>query len=270
MEIAMTPNLSLSSIPDFFANAKKLLRSVQEQNRKNIYPFFDKLVSLLNEKRKNDRYLASDFNIFDYIQPDELKLSRTIADLLDPKGSHGQQQICLGAFVEAMIERISEEQSLRQTLTKLQKAVRNDKCFVIVQTEVATSCGRRIDIVVNMNIGEKNGIVIENKPWANDQKEQLKDYAKEAAKQFDCWVLVYLHGTGKAVDEYTLSKEKLQKLEAGGNFFNTDYSYFLIRWLQICLERVEAKKIRCFLCDFIGYIEIEFRSGFFNEEISHA
>ena len=125
-----------------------------------------------------------------------------------------------------------------------------------------------MDIMVN--IGGKNGIVIENKPWANDQKEQLGDYADEAEKRFDCWVLIYLHGTGKAVDEYTLSKEKLQKLEAGGNFFNTDYCYFLIRWLQICLERVEAKKIRCFLCDFIGYIEIEFRSGFFNEEISHA
>ena len=235
----------------------------------NIYPFFDKLVSLLKEKRKINRYLASDFNVFDYIQPDELKLSRIIADLLDPKGSHGQQRICLEAFVEAMIERTSEEQPLRNTLTKLQKAVRDDECFVIAQTEVATRHGRRMDIVVN--IGRENGIVIENKPWANDQKEQLEDYADEAAKRFpDCWVLIYLHGTGKAVDEYTISKEKLQELEADGNFFNTDYTDFLIGWLQICLKHMEADKMCWFLCEFCNYIKKEFRNGFFNEEISDA
>lgn len=235
----------------------------------NIHPFFEKLVSLLKQKRIDDLRLASDFNVFDYIQPDELKLSRIIADLLDPKGSHGQQRICLEAFVEAMIERTSEEQPLRNTLTKLQKAVQDDKCFVSVATEAATKPGRRMDIVVN--IGGENGIVIENKPWANDQKDALEDYANEAANRFrDCWVLIYLHGTGKAVDEYTISKEMLQKLEAGGNFFNTDYTYFLIGWLEICFERVKAEKIRCFLRDFIGYIEQEFRNGFFNEEINDA
>jgi hypothetical protein len=264
----MIPNPSLSSISDFFANATKLLRGGQEQKMKNIHLFFDKLVSLLNEKREDDRDLASDFNVFDYIQPDELKLSRIIADLLDPKGSHGQQRICLEAFVEAMIERISEEQPLRQKLTKLQKVVRDDKCFVIVQTEVATSNRRRMDIVVN--VGGNDGIVLENKPWANDQKEQLGDYADEAAKRFDCWVLIYLHGTGKAADEYTISKNKLRKLEADGNFFNADYIYFLIRWLKICLERVEAEKLRCFLRDFIDYIEIEFRIDFFNGEINNV
>lgn len=265
----MTPNPSLSSISDFFANATRLLRGNQEQNMTNIHPFFEKLVSLLKQKRIDDLRLASDFNVFDYIQPDELKLSRIIADLLDPKGSHGQQRICLEAFVDAMIERTSEEQPLRNTLTKLQKAVRDDECFVIAQTEVATRHGRRMDIVVN--IGRENGIVIENKPWANDQKDALGDYADEAARRFsDCWILIYLHGTGKAVDEYTISKKKLRKLEEDGNFFNTDYTYFLIRWLKICLERVEAEKIRCFLRDFIDYIEQEFRSGFFNEEINDA
>ncbi|HPE71767.1 MAG TPA: PD-(D/E)XK nuclease family protein, partial [Candidatus Competibacter sp.] len=186
----------------------------------------------------------------------------------DPKGSHGQQRICLEAFVEAMIEQTSEEQPLRKTLIKLQKTVRDDNYFFEVRSEEPTLDRRRMDIVVN--IGGKNGIVIENKPWANDQKDALGDYADEAARRFsDCWVLIYLHGTGKAVDEYTISKKKLRKLEKDGNFFNTDYTYFLIRWLKICLERVEAEKIRCFLRDFIDCIEQEFRSGFFNEEINN-
>jgi len=264
----MTPNPSLSSISDFFANATRLLRGGREQNMTNIHPFFEKLVSLLKQKRIDDLRLASDFNVFDYIQPDELKLSRIIADLLDPKGSHGQQRICLEAFVEAMIEQTSEEQPLRKTLIKLQKTVRDDNYFFEVRSEEPTLDRRRMDIVVN--IGGKNGIVIENKPWANDQKDALGDYADEAARRFsDCWVLIYLHGTGKAVDEYTISKKKLRKLEKDGNFFNTDYTYFLIRWLKICLERVEAEKIRCFLRDFIDCIEQEFRSGFFNEEINN-
>jgi len=79
MGIAVTPNPSLSSISDFFANATKLIRGGQEQNMTNIHPFFEKLVSLLKQKRIDDLRLASDFNIFDYIQPDELKLSRIIA-----------------------------------------------------------------------------------------------------------------------------------------------------------------------------------------------
>jgi hypothetical protein len=196
-----------------------------------------------------------------------MKLSRIIADLLNPKGAHGQQRTFLAAFVEAMMERASE---LWVTLTKLQEAVQHDTCAIIVQTEAMTGPGRRMDIVVD--IGGQKGIVIENKPWANDQEKQLEDYADEAAKRFSGgWVLIYLHGSGKAADEYALRAQKRQELEAGGNFLDADYTHFLIGWLQTCRDRVKAEKVRWFLCDFINYIENNFQNSFlFYKDINNA
>lgn len=264
----MSYSPSLSSISNFFDCTTNMLRHDQKKQMEDVHGFFNNLVSLFKEKIKNDLHLASDFNVFDYIQPDEMKLSRIIADLLNPKGAHGQQRRFLAAFVEAMMEEASE--SLRATLTKLQEAIQDDTCAIIVQTEAMTWHGRRMDILVD--IGGQKGIVIENKPWANDQKEALKDYADEAAKRFsDGWVLIYLHGSGKAAGEYTLSKKKRQELEAGGNFLDADYTYFLIRWLKICRDCVEAEKVCWFLYDFIGYVENQFQTNFlFAEDINNA
>lgn len=248
-----------SAISDFFNYATRLLHQNQMQPMDKIHDFFDHFVPLLKKKRENDRFEASDFNIFDYIQPDELKLSRIIADLLDPKGVHGQQIIFLAAFVEAMMEGASEP--LQKTLIKLQDAIQNNICAISVRTEVTTlRGGRRMDIVVDL--GGKNGIVIENKPWANDQKDALKDYAKDAKKRFpDGWVLIYLHGGGKAANEYTLPNK--EEIKCSGNYLDTDYTYFLIRWLNNCLNHAKAEKVCVFLREFISYAEEEFQNSFY-------
>ena len=228
-----------------------------------IHDFFDHFVSLLKKKRENDRFEASDFNVFDYIQPDELKLSRIIADLLDPKSTHGQQRTFLTAFVESMMEGASKP--LKETLIKLQHVIKNNICAIIVRTEVTTlRGGRRMDIVVDL--GGENGIVIENKPWANDQKDALKDYAKDAEKRFpDGWVLIYLHGGGKAANEYTLPNKDKENLKCSGNYLDADYAYFLIRWLNNCLSHAKAEKVSVFLREFISYVEEKFQNGFYQE-----
>lgn len=250
-----------SAISDFFNYATRLPHQNQMHSTDKIHDFFDHFVSLLKKKRENDLFEAADFNVFDYVQPDELKLSRIIADLLDPKGAHGQQIIFLAAFVEAMMEGASKP--LQETLIKLQDAIQNNICVIIVRTEVITlHGGRRMDIVVDL--GSKNGIVIENKPWANDQKEQLKDYAKDAKKRFpDSWVLIYLHGGGKAANEYTLPNK--EDLKRSGNYLDADYAYFLIRWLNNCLNHAKAEKVCVFLREFISYAEEEFQNGFYQE-----
>ena len=56
--------------------------------------FFAELVPRLEMardlERKLGRKLAHRFNNLDYLRDDELGLSRIIADLLNPKASHGQ------------------------------------------------------------------------------------------------------------------------------------------------------------------------------------
>ena len=59
-----------------------------------IERFFDELSPRLETarglERELDQNLARKFNVLDYLRTDELGLSRIIADLVNPKASHGQ------------------------------------------------------------------------------------------------------------------------------------------------------------------------------------
>src|ERR1035441_3218191 len=57
---------------------------------------------LLDDARRHfNAYMARDFNVFYYIEPDENKLSRVIKDLLSPDGTHGQGTVFLDQFLTA-------------------------------------------------------------------------------------------------------------------------------------------------------------------------
>ena len=53
-------------------------------------------------QRQLDVRLATGFNVFDLIEPDENKLSDVLAGLLDPKGNHGQGDL----FLRLLFERL--------------------------------------------------------------------------------------------------------------------------------------------------------------------
>ena len=46
--------------------------------------------------------IAPDFNAFNYIQTNELMLSRILADLLDPSKSHAQGDLFLKGFLKLL------------------------------------------------------------------------------------------------------------------------------------------------------------------------
>jgi hypothetical protein len=52
-------------------------------------------------KRLADLHDAPDFNVFRYLKQDENLLSDIIADLLDPRGTHGQGPMFLDKFLRA-------------------------------------------------------------------------------------------------------------------------------------------------------------------------
>src|SRR5438046_8522976 len=72
-------------------------------NRAELQQFARSLqyrIRLLAESRVHtDRLLATRHNVFDYIQPDENRLSDILLDLLDPNGPHGQTDIFLQQFI---------------------------------------------------------------------------------------------------------------------------------------------------------------------------
>src|SRR4051812_36234492 len=97
--------------------------------------------------------LAPDFNVFDFIAPDELRLSAILAWLLDPAGSHGQGALFLAEFLrEIGLPWLDEDLALAR-----------------VAVEAGTDVGRRIDVLVRLPGAV---LAIENKPFAADQPRQ--------------------------------------------------------------------------------------------------
>lgn len=113
--------------------------------KKTMERFFEDLAFRLeaveNRERDRDRRLAYRFNIFDYVNPKELDLSKIIAGLLDPKASHGQGMLFLRKFLEMI-----PEDGFR---------LPDGGGRVLVYTEKVISGGRRMDILVE-SVG-KNG-----------------------------------------------------------------------------------------------------------------
>src|SRR3954447_12663738 len=87
-------------VTDFFQSARELLLGHRAAFRTRLGAFTSALRSRREsaraEKRERDLHLAEDFNVFDFLRPDENCLSDIVAWLLDPRGSHGQG----GAFLE--------------------------------------------------------------------------------------------------------------------------------------------------------------------------
>lgn len=181
------------------------------------------------------RQLAPDFKLFSLFKIDELRLSQCIAFLLDEHEVHGQRDLFINKFYN---------------LFHNHKAIKLKADKYTVHTEYTIDNGRRIDILLTDN---QNIIAIENKPWADDQLAQLKDYGewlKQKTKNTENWLLIYLC-------KYEWSENSLPA--------NTDNSiknnilhitfYELLDWLMDCLLYVQAPKIRLFIEGLIEYIQ---------------
>jgi len=160
-----------------------------------------KMGTLREARSRFSAQLAPDFRIFDYLRSDEMGLSKCIASLLDPNGTHGQGRVFLATF----LKKFGSESTWVST---------SEDCKVV--TEKQANGQRRIDIYLDFI---KTGIIgIENKPWAGDQDLQLSDYAafikNEAGNRK--WLLVYLSNCDPGENSITTGERK--KLEDSGEF----------------------------------------------------
>jgi hypothetical protein len=209
--------------------------------------------SVLREKRKAfaDNYayfapkLAPRFNSFNFIRPDELKLSKILAMLLNPNGDHAQGDLFLQLF-----------------FTEIEITYPNYTTNIKVGCEVSTdrieNTARRIDIEVDFD--RHFGLAIENKPWTYDQDKQLSDYAKQMGKKFENWCLIYLSGTDSDPHERSATAKQLKTLEENDQYKKINFSH-IVKWLKNCEAQCQADHVRHFLRDFISYCENEFLGG---------
>lgn len=177
---------------------------------RRVQQFFVELNPVLEAARKLerelDRHLAHRFNVFDYMgngRPGEVLLSRIIGDLLNPAARHGQGTSLLGL----LLEQLSAQSGAHAARPDFSQPVR-------VQLERLISGGRFIDITVDVETGAGPWcLAIENKPFAGDQPNQVRDYLRYLEDKYkDRFLLIYLSPRGEGPTDYSLPKEELPLL----------------------------------------------------------
>ena len=145
-------------------------------------------------ERQLDKHLALRFNVLNYLGDNELGLSRILADLLAPRGGHGQGVLFLKTLLRGLAER-ERRPGMENTLREMCTAVDRPAPHIRVKKERIIDGGRRID--VSIEIDGRRCIAIENKPYANDQPDQVKDYLAFLRRKYaDRFLLLYLSAAG--------------------------------------------------------------------------
>ena len=213
-----------------------------------------KIYALETAQALYSRQLSPDFNTFDYINTDELGLSRILATLLDPKGSHAQQASFLSLFVEHCLPTVYKENKWQNFLNNI------DKTDVFLEEVTGKSNSqRRMDIYLRCQVGDDSyGICIENKPYAADQFEQMKDYAIELEnRKHTAWHLIYLNENNDAPSAYSVDPITLEGWRTHNKYSSLRYSD-LIDWLKACQVECQNHSVSEFIAQLTRFIQKQF------------
>ena len=246
-------------IEPFFAALGSRLAEARYAERKKYERFFHELAPRLETTKQLDlnldRLLARRFNVFDYLRTDELGLSRVIADFLDPVAAHGQGRL----FLDLLLERLKQRFP--------QSSLEFEAARVSVTTEWILPSSRRIDVLVEFTDvdGNLGCLAIENKPYAEDQEKQVKDYLKFLGGKYSKrFLLLYLSRTGDGPSERSIESKDLDskwkdrfailpyhedRAERSDAFDAFRITYSIVEWLRECRKGCEVDRLRWFLHD---------------------
>lgn len=213
-----------------------------------------KLNALETAQALYSRQLAPKFNTFDYINTNELGLSQILADLLNPKGRHGQEEDFLRLFIEYCVSDIYQNADWQIFLNNLDKTE-----VALEEVTRKSNTQRRMDIYLKCQVGDDSyGICIENKPYAADQFEQMKDYAIELEnRKHRSWHLVYLNEYNDAPSEYSVDTKTLEGWIASNQYSHLRFSD-LLGWLTACQVECQNHSVSEFIAQLIKFIQKQF------------
>jgi hypothetical protein len=191
-------------------------------NIEQIQNFLTQISTIKKKYEEIAERTGENFNIFKVLKvtANEVRThSAFVAELLNPKGSHGQKAIFLKLFVEQLSLKEFDSESATVKVEKYIGLISNDG-----------KEGGFIDIIITDK--NKKAIIIENKLYAVDQRNQLLRYYNYGVKEYkDRFKLLYLTLDGKEPSD--LSKATLNKYD----YTNISYAEFVIKWLDNCKEK---------------------------------
>ena len=167
------------------------------------------------------------FNVFNTIglRAEEVRLhSAFIAELMNPKGSHGLSYRFLQAFLEVI--------DLPNDYIDYHRCSQNIVERVI--GPVTDKEGGRIDIIIEDG---NHAVIIENKIYAGDQTNQMLRYNNYGRRNFpEGYKLVYLTLDGHYPDNCSLGCVKYPYITAS-------YEKNIVEWLEKCYSIAERKPL---------------------------
>ena len=188
--------------------------------------------------------LAPEFCALSYLRTDEYGISRILADLLDPKGSHGQGSSFLKAFLASHWPEVQPHAACARI--KLESA-----------TDRIANSRRRIDIEVSF--GPHAVLGIENKAWgAVEQDNQVSDYLAHLTRKCANHRLIYLtHADELFPSDKSIIKADRIRAVHDGRLLPLGFPA-LRAWLRECIGLCESGRVRTFVDELIRYIESDF------------
>ena len=188
---------------------------------------------------------GENFNIFSVLQmeSDEVKThSRFLAELLNPKGSHGQKDVFLKKFIERFgIEKFDTSNAKVDVEFFIGQVTecKDDKMDILNRSTKCTG-GGRIDILIRSG---ENVIMIENKIYAIEQPNQLTRYRN----YHPSGKLFYLTLDGKESEDKNIDKNDYECIS---------YENDIINWLEECRkESVSIPNLREAITHYINLIK---------------
>lgn len=176
------------------------------------------------EKERCERN-GDSFNLFTSLNQNtsELIHSRMIAELLNPKGTHGKGSFFLKRFM---------------SLYDLEFTLDFESVSVFTEYDIGPisknfTSGGRIDILITD--ANNHALIIENKIYSTDQKKQLLRYANYAKRKKYDYRIIYLSLDCHEPSEFSTGK-------------NPDYGYVMfsyeddiILWLDQCMKECSSE-----------------------------
>ena len=222
-----------------------LLRAEMQQYQRFVDELAPRLETARALERQLDAHLARRFNVFDYLRTDELGLSRIVADLLNPEGKHGQG----ASFLKLLLDGCD-----LKTASPEARAVQ-------IEVEKAITDNRRLDICVRMG---GFCLAIENKPYAGDQPDQIRDYLKWLRCNYQDYALIYLSRIGEPPSPESVKQTDLEGLNDAAQFQIMSYHgteggewndgfdryrcpYALAEWFADCRKNCSVERLWWFL-----------------------
>lgn len=245
--MSATQSITSDQLERFFQDVRPLLDSPSQDtcNEQSFASFFSGAKQVIDaaaiREREQNRLHAHRFNVMSWIEPDENKLSDLLAELLDPRGRHGQGD----RFLRLLLDLLGMPSG--GSLTELATIQRE------APTHGIEKYRRRIDILIESSMI----VAIENKIDSPDQKDQVKDYLDHLHYLSQGWttpaLLIYLTPNGRRPTSLSPTERREQKEKRRLHCWS--YRGQLRAWLETCRAVCEADKIRHFISDFVAYID---------------